>query len=66
MEIRKTIENYNFHITKKVTCSIGVAANNKSDSISNLLFRADMGLYKAKGSGRNPSRKWTRSVLSLI
>lgn len=51
--IRKTIENYNFHLTKKVTCSIGVAANTKADSISNLLFRADMGLYKAKGSGRN-------------
>ncbi|MBN7772780.1 GGDEF domain-containing protein [Clostridium aminobutyricum] len=51
--IRKIIEEFNFHLTTKVTCSFGVATNIKMDTISNLLLRADMGLYKAKDSGRN-------------
>ena len=39
--------------TVTVTCSIGVSMSHLGDETGDLIKRADEGLYKAKGSGRN-------------
>lgn len=51
--IRIIVENNDFTIPRKVTCSFGVAEFEKSESLSDFLNRADHALYKAKEAGRN-------------
>jgi len=52
-KLRTTIENHLFGKIKNITCSFGVTALQKDDSLQSLLKRVDMLLYKAKNSGRN-------------
>lgn len=54
-EIRKNIESMNFLSAPdlKVTISVGVASNEKGDTCSSLVEKADKAVYKAKESGRN-------------
>ncbi|MEA4986717.1 MAG: diguanylate cyclase [Anaerovorax sp.] len=56
-KIRVKIENFNFRLEDKVTCSFGVTTNKKVDTVLNLIQRADRGLYKAKENGRNRVEK---------
>lgn len=51
--IRILVEQYQFHIVKKTTVSLGVAAMQKDDTARSIVDRADKYLYKAKKSGRN-------------
>ena len=52
--LRKKIENTQFGIAGKVTCSFGVAEINKDkDDVSSIIKRADAALYTAKAKGRN-------------
>ena len=55
--IRQGVENLKLDNLPAVTCSIGVAAYAKHDSIEALLDDADAALYKAKESGRNQVQK---------
>lgn len=52
-KLRTTIENHSFGKIENITCSFGVTALQKDDSLQSLLKRVDMLLYKAKESGRN-------------
>lgn len=52
-KIRICTQNHDFQLKKNVTCSFGVATSKATDTITNLIIRADKGLYKAKASGRN-------------
>ncbi|WP_312649620.1 GGDEF domain-containing protein [Aminipila sp.] len=52
-KIRKVIQNYDFKLEYNVTCSFGVATSIETDTITDLMLKADKGLYKAKEGGRN-------------
>lgn len=52
-KIREAIELYDFQVQDPVTCSFGVATNTETDTMANLMLKADKGLYKAKEGGRN-------------
>lgn len=52
-KMRRCIEEHDFKLKNNVTCSFGVATSKDRDTITNLIIRADNGLYKAKESGRN-------------
>lgn len=52
-KIRQIIETSHFDKIKKITCSIGVSMLKKGDDTESLIKRADIGVYKAKNSGRN-------------
>ena len=52
-KLRNIIENNKFEVDDTITSSFGVATYIKGDSIYELISRADKGLYKAKGNGRN-------------
>ena len=52
-KIRKIIENHNFYNNIKITMSIGIALLKESDSIENLISRADKALYISKNNSRN-------------
>nr|WP_315024995.1 diguanylate cyclase [uncultured Aminipila sp.] len=52
-KIRKVILNYDFKLEYNVTCSFGVATSIETDTITDLMLKADKGLYKAKEGGRN-------------
>ncbi len=52
-KIRKVISNYDFKLDYNVTCSFGVATSIETDTITDLMLKADKGLYKAKKGGRN-------------
>ena len=56
-KIRKVIQQYNFKLENRITCSFGVATSKDIDTITNLIIRADKGLYKAKAMGRNRVEK---------
>jgi diguanylate cyclase (GGDEF)-like protein len=51
--IRSTIERNAFTGGGKITCSFGVTAFIKGDTVEGLIKRADDALYKAKNNGRN-------------
>lgn len=54
--IRKSVENYIVEDQNNkyaVTISLGVASFKSTDTVDDLIKRADEGLYKAKESGRN-------------
>ncbi|MEH6937910.1 diguanylate cyclase [Bacillus sp. JJ664] len=56
-KIRKTVEEYPFHISEKkifITVSIGIASYNETTmDLNNLIDDADKALYIAKKTGRN-------------
>jgi polar amino acid transport system substrate-binding protein len=52
-KIRKNIEEIVFVELNGVTCSLGVAQYDDKQSYENLIYCADMALYKAKNSGKN-------------
>ena len=52
-KLRKLIEAYPFDEVGNVTCSFGVAEYRAGDEAESFIKRADMGLYAAKGAGRN-------------
>lgn len=52
-KIRRMVQNDDFKLENQVTCSLGVATNQNIDTITNLIIRADRGLYRAKALGRN-------------
>ena len=53
-KIRLNIENNDFNINAKVTCSFGVAVFTEEETdISDIVNRADKMLYKSKENGRN-------------
>jgi len=51
--LRVAIENYDFGIDKKLTCSFGVTVGTEGDTSGSLFEQVDKALYKAKNSGRN-------------
>jgi len=51
--LRAVIENYDFGIDKKLTCSFGVTVGTEGDTSGSLFEQVDKALYKAKNSGRN-------------
>ena len=51
--LRVVIENYDFGIDKKLTCSFGVTVGTDGDTSGSLFEQVDKALYKAKNSGRN-------------
>ena len=50
---KDAIENHNFSIVKKLTCSIGASIHNNSKTIKETTKESDKALYEAKTSGRN-------------
>ncbi len=52
-KIRKLVSESTFVSSLKATCSFGVAQYIEGDSLESLYKRADLGLYRAKQSGRN-------------
>ncbi|MDG6774371.1 diguanylate cyclase [Thiomicrorhabdus sp. ZW0627] len=52
-ELRGKVENHRFPEVEQVTISGGIACMQKSESISELLDRADSALYRSKNKGRN-------------
>ena len=52
-EIRDNISKEEYKVAGNITCSIGVAEIEKSDSFSEVFDRMDKALYKAKSDGRN-------------
>jgi diguanylate cyclase (GGDEF)-like protein len=51
--LREAVQRHKFSAVAKVTASFGVTAFQKGDTPETLVRRADLGLYKAKASGRN-------------
>jgi diguanylate cyclase len=51
--LRVALERHRFDTVKKVTASFGVTTYQRGDTPETLVRRADLGLYKAKGEGRN-------------
>ncbi len=51
--LRKLVENHNFPIPRKVTCSFGVTTIRLNDTKESVIARADENLYRAKNRGRN-------------
>jgi diguanylate cyclase (GGDEF)-like protein len=52
-KIRQIIEDYEFSVVGKITCSFGVTQYHKDDTKESLVKRSDNMLYSAKENGRN-------------
>jgi diguanylate cyclase (GGDEF)-like protein len=52
-KIRKNVENHLVKDEYKVTISMGISTFRPEDNLETIIKRADLGLYKAKESGRN-------------
>jgi diguanylate cyclase (GGDEF)-like protein len=52
-KLRQVIEAGNFPVVKSVTVSCGVAQYVAGEAVSDLVFRVDKALYRAKDQGRN-------------
>lgn len=52
-EVRIYIANTQFETIGSMTCSVGLAAVGKNDSVKEAFVRLDEALYKAKNNGRN-------------
>lgn len=51
--LRKIIEEYNFNVVNKITCSFGCTVYDSKDTIERNIKKADIALYKSKENGRN-------------
>jgi diguanylate cyclase len=51
--LREIIQQHHFEAVGKVTASFGVTSYQRGDGPETMIRRADLGLYKAKSSGRN-------------
>jgi len=58
--LRKNIEKYKFSGAGQVTFSAGISTYEKEDSLNIIIERADIALYKAKESGRNTVKIYSR------
>jgi diguanylate cyclase (GGDEF)-like protein len=52
-KLRAAVEMHAFPGISRVTCSFGLTEYCTGDSAKNFIGRADAGLYRAKGNGRN-------------
>jgi diguanylate cyclase (GGDEF)-like protein len=54
-KLRKSIENsiLSNKLEQPITCSFGITQSQEKDTLSSILKRADVALYKAKDNGRN-------------
>jgi diguanylate cyclase (GGDEF)-like protein len=52
-KLRTEVSQYTFSIRQEVTCSFGVTLHKVGESTTDLIRRADEGLYEAKANGRN-------------
>ena len=52
-KLRREIENHNFPVERKVTCSFGVIEVESETNLDKAIKRVDELLYKAKETGRN-------------
>ncbi|MFA9374204.1 MAG: diguanylate cyclase [Poseidonibacter sp.] len=52
-KIKEEIENFEFTTVKNKTASFGISTFKNSDTLSDIVHRADKALYQAKESGRN-------------
>ena len=52
-KIRSSIEQNNFHIKNKTTCSIGIAQYSPGFSLEEVVHLADTAMYEAKQTGKN-------------
>ncbi|MEJ5313610.1 MULTISPECIES: diguanylate cyclase [Anaerolinea] len=51
--LRETLENFKLEAGFSVTASFGVSLSREDDTMTTLLKRADLALYRAKNNGRN-------------
>ena len=52
-KLRKSVKNHDFKLGLPVSISLGTATFDSEDSADEILKRADMNMYRAKGTGRN-------------
>ncbi|OZG74112.1 hypothetical protein BTA51_09185 [Hahella sp. CCB-MM4] len=52
-KLRNVIEQHEFPVVAHKTASFGIATYKSGDTINEMVSRADVALYRAKGSGRN-------------
>jgi diguanylate cyclase (GGDEF)-like protein/PAS domain S-box-containing protein len=52
-KLRLEIEAFDFSPAGRITCSFGVAAFEKNDTIDSFIKKVDIALYRAKAAGRN-------------
>ena len=52
-KIRSSVEQHSFQQVGTITCSIGVAQHNETDTTESIIKRADDAMYAAKQAGRN-------------
>lgn len=52
-KLRQVIESYSFKQTTKQTISLGVTSYKNSETINQIIARADSALYEAKSAGKN-------------
>ncbi len=52
-KLRAGIEELDFPVDRKITCSFGIAEYRKNESPDKLFIRVDEALYRAKDAGRN-------------
>ena len=51
--LRAALAAHDFPGPGRITCSFGVAAHRRGDTVVSLIRRADEALYRAKGAGRD-------------
>lgn len=52
-KFRKIVEQEQFYVVGKITCSFGITEFKKGDNAQSIILRADKAMYKAKENGRN-------------
>ncbi|SIO92571.1 Response regulator PleD [Vibrio spartinae] len=63
--IRQLFMNYDFGVVKRCTCSFGVVTRQDNESIDQMIERADMALYTAKGRGKNRVESGERRLIQM-
>ncbi len=53
LELKKIINNHDFNIQRKITCSFGVSTLEDTDTLSSIVKRADEAMYYVKKNGKN-------------